>query len=145
MNKPSVVKSLICFKGFSLGFYQGLRKVAVMKAYRFGRTDIFIEPINVQVDSGEKESPSTSGDENGMLVQPSGLGTSLVKDSQMEITEVIATLAKEFDQKLQSLIESSKVKEVSLEFGLSITAETSIWLIKSSGEGSIKATLKWER
>jgi hypothetical protein len=116
-----------------------------MKAYRFGRTDVFIEPINVQVDSGERATPPTAGDVPASIVQESGLGSSLVKASQMEITEVVATLAKEFDQRLQSLIESSKVKEVSLEFGLSITAETSVWLIKSSGEGSIKATLKWER
>jgi Trypsin-co-occurring domain 1 len=109
-----------------------------------GKTAVFIEPTQVPpiLLSGESQIEGSEG-----LVSPSGRvdATGWAENANQQLTEVVASLAGELDEKLQSILATTKLTELTLEFGLSLTAETWLWLIKSSGQGTIKATLKWER
>jgi hypothetical protein len=110
--------------------------------FRIGQTNILIQPSTEYAPSGDLDDS---------LLHPTGLSKSAadvaqrIKEKQVELVDAVGGLAKDVDRQLSELVKSTKLTEITLELSLSLSAETSIWFVKSSGEGAVKVVLKWER
>ena len=107
--------------------------------FRIGQTSVFIEPTTEHAGSTGSITDPTA------LTSVTGAIQDIEKEKQVEFVDAVGALAMDIDGKLSELMKSTKVRQINLELSLSLSAEASIWFVKSSGKGAIKVALKWER
>jgi len=117
-----------------------------MNSFKIGATEVFIEPTQISTVADQSGS---HGHEEIRLVQPSAMTAESVRSAlhaaQADAFQIVTSLAKEFDKKMQETLSGTRIKEVTVEFALSVSTEASVWFLKSTGEGTFTASLKWER
>ncbi len=96
--------------------------------------------VQLETDKGVILIESTMSEKTGKIVQVGGIEKKLGKklSDLLEVVEPIAdTVVKARDRLIK------KPDAVSIEVGLSVTAEGNIFVAKATGEATLKVTLTW--
>jgi hypothetical protein len=99
-----------------------------------GRATVVIEGTDTELDPG-------------LVIEADEYGTqetsSRVKDAYSQLKEILQDVSDDLGRTLAGKGDSG-LSSVSVEFALSFTGEANVWVLKTGGQGAVKATLTWE-
>src|ERR1044071_8851850 len=108
---------------------------------RIGSADVLLEladeveltPITVQ--------PSTARTTQRRTVQTGVMDD--VADAYVTAKEIIQSIATDFSDSFADADKAGPAR-VTLEFGLTLSAKTGVWIITGEGSASLKVTMEWK-
>lgn len=85
-------------------------------------------------------------DHNESGLQRAGLGTDAFQTAQQSLQSALANIRPAAESIIAKLRDLAEVpSEVTVEFGIKLSAEAGVLLSKAAAEGNYKITLKWTR
>ena len=97
-----------------------------------GRSTVVFESTDTEVDS----SLVLEVDEYGMQET-----SSRVEDAYNQLKKLLQDVSADLGGAIAA--NPSGLSEVSIEFAVSFTGEGNVWVVKTTGQGAVKATLTW--
>jgi len=102
-------------------------------------------PILVAVDAVEDEiTPVSRGDDGIKRVSKESRIPRQVDQTFDSVADLVVRGCRPLSQAFQELSQECPAKSAAVEFGISFSAEGSIYLVKSSGAATLKVTVTWD-
>jgi hypothetical protein len=102
------------------------------------RTSVGTQPILIETTEDDVE---IAGEAAERQTQPTSIEDTL-GDAYQRAKDVITTMATDFANNLKAAVASGQ--KIELEFSLSLSAKSGLWVISGKGEAAIKVKMVWE-
>ncbi len=97
--------------------------------------------VKVETEYGSVLIESSISERSGSSLQQAGGGISDIKKKLGDMLDVITPISESI---ISSVGKLSKLPDsITAEYGLSITAEGNLFVVKAAGEASLKVTFTW--
>jgi hypothetical protein len=97
--------------------------------------------VSLKAGKGTVLIESAVSERTGRIQQAGGVSKKIGKQLS-ELLEIVQPITESILESVQNL--SERPDTISAEFGLSVTAEGNIFVVKVAGEGTLKVTFSWE-
>jgi len=97
--------------------------------------------VSLKAGKGTVLIESAVSERTGRIQQAGGISEKINKQLS-ELLEIVQPITQSILESVQNL--SERPDTISAEFGLSVTAEGNIFVVKVAGEGTLKVTFSWQ-